>query len=312
MAAEARRLAPLSRRAPHAQEARAELERRIRANARRFDLRVLVDLLVRRGYPRESILFQGNPEGGAASIVHDVEFLTRPLQTVLVTVNLGMLGDSSLLPSYFVQEVEKSDDPDRFYDFIRFFDHRLVTNYLHGVYPEQDSVVYPDYAAVQRAFLRMGGFASVATLAWVGQVYFPELRVRVERGAFPQSTEMHAFRTGESPLDGTSVIGRYYKSDAQGFTLELVAEEETNTRGRSWAAIVRKRLNERLMPVLAPFRFPLMVRLRVLHHASWAKLDLPSEEESGYLGYDRIRGDPESGHTVVLFLGTTGSDAAVT
>jgi hypothetical protein len=296
---------------PRPSLARLDLERRIRRKARRFDLRVLVQLLVRSGYPRESILFQGNPEGGATSIVHDIEFRTRPLQTVLITVNLGFLGDSSLLPSYFVQEVEKSDDPDRFYDFIRFFDHRLVTNYLHGVYPEEDSVVYPDYSAVQRAFLRMGGFASVATLAWLGQVYFPELRVRVERGAFPQSTEMHAFRTGKTPLDGTSVIGRYYKSDAQGFTLVLVAEEETNARGRSWAAIVRKRMTERLLPVLAPFRFPLMVVLRVLRHASWAKLDLPSEEESGYLGYDRIRGDPDSGHTVVLFLGTTGTEATV-
>jgi hypothetical protein len=292
-------------------EARVRLERRIRERARDFDLLTLVQLLERSGYPRDTILFQGNLEGGATSIVHEVEFRERPFQTVLVSVNLGLLGDNSLLPSYFLREIEKSDDPDRFYDFIRFFDHRLVTSYLYGVYPEDDRVVYPDYGRVQQAFLRMGGFASVATLVWLGQLYFPELRVTVRRGAFPQSTEMHSFRTGESPLDGTSVIGRYYKSEAQGFSLELVAEEEMNARGRSWAAIVRKRLKERLLPVLAPFRFPLLVKLRVLHHASWARLDLPTQEESGYLGYDRIKGDPESGHSVVLFLGTTGMDATV-
>jgi hypothetical protein len=290
-------------------EARAQLERKIRERARAFDLLTLVQLLERSGYPRDTILFQGNIEGGATSIVHDVEFRERPAPTVLISVNLGLLGDNSLLPSYFLREVEKSDDPERFYDFIRFFDHRFVTNYLYGVYPEADRVVYPDYGSVQQAFLRMGGFASVATLVWLGQLYFPELRVTAHRGAFPQSTEMHAFRTGESPLDGTSVIGRFYKSEAQGFSLELVAEEETNARGRSWAAIVRKRLKERLLPILAPFRFPLLVKLRVLHHASWARLDLPTEEESGYLGYDRIKGDPESGHSVVLFLGTTGRDA---
>jgi hypothetical protein len=298
---------------PHADaatdpEARADLERRIRAKARRFDLRVLVRLLLANGYAPESILFQGNPEGGATGIVHDVEFRTRPHRVVLVTVNLGLLGDNSLLPSYFLQEVEKSRDPDRFFDFIRFFDHRLVNNYLYAVYPEDDPFAYPDYGEVQRAFVSMGGFASIATLAWLGQAYFPEFGVNVRRGAFERSTEAHAFRTGEGALDGTSVIGRYYRSDAQGFVLELVAEEETNSRGRSWAALVRKRLRDRLMPVLAPFRIPLMVRLRVLQHASWAKLDFPSQEESGYLGYDRIRGDPDSGHTVVLFAGTTGAE----
>jgi hypothetical protein len=295
---------------PRDPQAREALERRIREKARSFDLRTLVQLLVSEGYARESLLFQGNPEGGATSIVHDIEFRTRPTRTVLVTVNLGLLGDNALLPSYFIQEVEKSRDPDKFYDFIRFFDHRLISNYLAGVFPEDDPVVYPDYRSVQQAILRMSGFASVATLTWVGQAYFPELRVRVQRGAFARSTESHAFRTGESLLDGTGVLGRFYQSDAAGFVLELVAEEETNARGRSWAALVRRRLNERLLPVLAPFRLPLMVRLRVLHHASWARLDRPSAEESGYLGYDRIRGDADDGHSVVLFAGTTGAEPA--
>lgn len=289
-------------------DARARLERKIRDKARRFDLRKLVDLLVASGYPQESILFQGNPEGGATSLVHDVEFCADPRGTVLVTVNLGLLGDNALVPSYFLREIEKSDDPERFYDFIRFFDHRLVINYLHAVFPERDPAVYPDYQGVERALLRMSGFASVAALEWIGQAYFPELRVHATRHAFSNATEMHAFRTGDSPLDGTAVIGRFYESDAQGFALEIVADEETDDRGHSWAMVCRRRLEERLLPLLAPYRLPLVIRLRVLHHASWAKLDRPSEQASGYLGYDRIRGDAESGHSVVLFRGITGSE----
>ncbi len=287
--------------------ARAALEQKISRSARRFDLRTLVKLLEQAGYPRESILFQGNNEGGAASIVHEIEFRIKPLQTVLITVNLGLLGDNGLLPSYFVSAVEKSNDPDRFYDFIRFFDHRLISNYLAAVFPEDDPAVYPDYQAVQRSLLRMGGFGSVATLQWLGQTYFPDLRSYVTRQAFSNATESHSFRTGASALDGTSVIGRAYESDAQGFVLELIAEDETDDRGRSWAAVARKRLDERLMPVLSPFRIPLMIRLRVLRHESWARLDRPSTEESGFLGYDRLRGDAEAGHSVVLFRGITGA-----
>jgi hypothetical protein len=153
----------------------------------------------------------------------------------------------------------------------------------------------------------MLGLGSTSTLEWLGQIEFPELLVRASRHAFASATDSHKCRTG-SRLDGSSVMGHKYESEIAGFALDLFAEEETNSRGRSWASIVRERLDHRLLPILAPQRVPLVVRLRVLLHASWSRVDFPFADEHGYLGYERIRGVPEQGHTIVMYRGIAGQD----
>jgi hypothetical protein len=281
----------------------SSFEERISQRARSFDLKPLVELLLRRGYRREQLLFQSNREGGATSLVHAVEFRRAAKVTILITLNLGLLGDNALLPSYFVREIEHSRDPERFYDFIRFFDHCLLDNYLRAAWPEDDPCVYGDYAFVQDALLKLAGFGSVSSLHWFFQRIFPELRVRVARHGFADATASHACRTGQSKLDGSAIIGRLYESEAQGFLIELVTEDETDDAGRSWAFVLRERLAERVLPVLAPFRVPLVVVLIVLAHESWAQIEATADTARGYLGYDRIRGDPETEHRVVLYRG---------
>jgi hypothetical protein len=120
----------------------------------------------------------------------------------------------------------------------------------------------------------------------------------------------HAFRTGSSRLDGTGILGRTYESDAAGFLVELLAEEETDSRGHPWPNVVRERLNSYVLPLLAAHRIPLVVRLRVMFHASWVRVDFPFTDEHGYLGYERIRGEAEEGHTLVVYRGVTGEQAA--
>lgn len=278
-------------------------EQRVRERARSFALGPLVELLVGHGYRREQLLFESNREGGATSLVHAIEFRGSE---VLITVNLGLLGDNTLLPSYFLREVERSPDPQRFYDFIRFFDHRLIENYIRATWPEQDPRVYGDYTLLCTAVLKLVGLDSLSSVQWFMQTAFPELGVRVTRGAFPDSTTSHACRTGISRLDGSSVIGRVYETEAEGFLVHLVSDEEAYDRHRNWAAVVRSRLNERCLPVLAPFRLPLRVVLTVLSHASWARLESPKAATTGYLGYDRIRDKTDSQHSVVIWSGIAG------
>lgn len=282
------------------------IEQKIVRDARKFDLRPLVDLLHRIGYAPEEILFESSEDRATGGVVDAVRFLTKPNRTAVVTVNLGLLGDATLLPSYFLQMVEKSADPDRFYDFIRFFDHRLIEGFYRASYPESDESAFRSFSEVQRSFTRMLGMGSTSTLAWLVKLLFPELRVKVARRAIKNTTAAHAFRTGIARLDGTGILGKVYESDAAGFVVDLVAEEEMDGAGRAWPHEVRTRLDERLLPILAPHRLPLVVRLRVLFHASWAEVDAPFSAEKGYLGFERIRGDAEAGHTVVLYRGITG------
>lgn len=287
----------------------AIFEERVRQSARRFGIKPLIDLLLAHGYRREQLLFESNREGGATSLVHAVEFRTGGAD-VLITVNLGLLGDNALLPSYVLREVERSPDPQRFYDFIRFFDHRLIDNYVRASWPEDDPHVYGDYTLLCRAALKLVGLDSVSSLHWFVQHLFPELGVRVRRGAFPSSTHSHACRTGISRLDGSSVIGRLYETEAQGFLIELVSDEEAYDHKLTWAAVVRSRLHERCLPVLEPFRLPVRVVLTVLSHASWARLESASEETTGYLGYDRVMAKTDSRHSVVIWSGVPGESDA--
>lgn len=288
-----------------------DLEARIEREAGRFDLRPLMQVLASLGYAREEILFESTTERSTGGVVNAVKFLTRPYRHVRVTVNVGLLGDNSLLPSYFLQIVEKSPDPDRFFDFIRFFDHKLIDAYYRAAYPESDPSVFRDFDDVQRSFTRMLGVGSTSTLTWLVKLFFPELRVSVLRHGFKSTTASHAFRTGASRLDGTGILGRVYESDAAGFLVDLIADEETDGAGRSWPHVVRSRLEERLVPVLAPHRLPLVVRLRVLYHASWVHMALPfADEAQGYLGFERLRGDAEEGHTLVIYRGIVGDEPA--
>lgn len=287
-------------------ESRPPFEARIVREARRFELKPLIDLLVARGYPREEILFEGTHEGSATNFVEAVRFEKAPVRGVVLTLNLGLLGDNSLLPSYFFQVIDRTPEPERFYDFIRFFDHRLIQNLLRALYPEEDGAIYRDWSEVLRSFFRMLGPGSIATLHWIAQRYFPDLGVEVGRWAFADTSEAHAAVTGESLLDGSGILGRLYQSDTAGFGINLFADEETNERGRAWPNIVKLRLNEQVLPLLAPFRVPLRVRLTVRHHASWAKVDIPFAAARGYLGYERIHGDADSGHTTVIYRGVAG------
>ena len=278
---------------------------RVRQRARSFELKPLVELLVAHGYRYEQLLFESNREGGASSLVHAIEFRAGGAE-VLITINLGLLGDNTLLPGYFLREIEHSPDPQRFYDFIRFFDHQLICNYVHASWPEDDPNVYGDYTLLCNAVLKLVGLDSVSSVHWLIQSAFPELGVRVTRGAFPSATSSHACRTGQSRLDGSSVIGRVYETEAQGFLIELVTDEEAYDRKRNWAAVVRARLHERCLPVLAPFLLPLRVVLTVLSHASWAHLEGASAQTTGYLGYDRMKDKTDSQHSVVIWSGIAG------
>jgi hypothetical protein len=285
-------------------------EERVCERARAFALGPLIELLLAHGYRREQLLFESNREGGATSLVHAIEFRAGGSE-VLITLNIGLLGDNGLLPSYFLREVDSSPDPQRFYDFIRFFDHRLIESFARASWPEQDPNVYGDYTLLCTAVLKLVGLDSVSSLHWFIQSVFPELAVRVTRGAFPSETSSHACRTGISRLDGSSVIGRVYETEAQGFTVDLVTDEEAYDRHRNWAAVVRSRLNERCLPVLAAFRLPLRVVLTVLSHASWARLESMQAETTGYLGYDRLLARGDSAHSVALWSGIAGETDAL-
>jgi hypothetical protein len=277
-------------------------EQRISRQAMKFDLRPLLDVLREHGYAANDILFEGSAEDAASpGIVEALRFPEKPEHSVIITLNLGLLAEGSLLPAYFFDVIQSSARSGAFYDFVRFFDHRLVENYLWGIYPEDSGGLYGDYNRLLWSYLRMLGPGSLTSLAWLFQRYFPDFPVHVSRREFASDTAAHAMMMGSSKLDGTGVLGKIYPSENAGFVVELTTEYETDLYGRLWADIILDRFRQRLLPLLEPFRIPLAVRLRVLWHTGYAKLEDPRKATKGRLGYDRIRDKEPSPHTIMLF-----------
>jgi hypothetical protein len=287
----------------------ATLLERISARAREFDLGPLLRLLEQH-YEPAHILFESNPEPvSSTALVEKVTFKppgdSLP-RRVVVTLNLGLLGSNALLPSYFLEVAEQSLTPEAFFDFIRFFDHRLLSGLVRALYPERDEALVGDWEETKRHCFHMLGVGSVSTLQWLFQLFFPELRVSVTRGAFSVPLFGHALHTGQSVLDGTAVLGGRYESDATGFQVELLAEEEKTAGGEPWAGVVHRRFELTLLPLLRPFRLPLGLALFV---PSPRQAQL---KQKSYLGTEYLyREDTDvprepSGYRLELFRGDTG------
>jgi hypothetical protein len=282
------------------------LEQRIESEAHRFELRPLLELLATLDYGEDDVLFESSHDGRSAGVVKSVKFRQRPIRNVLITVELGLWGDNSLLPSYFQRIAELSNDPNRVYDFVRYFDHVLIQNLIGHLHPEWGGS-FRSWPDTLRMFFRMSSPASPSTLHWVTQLHFPELRVEVRRLNVKASSDQHSVKNGYSRLDGAGILGRSYVATIAGLEIDLIAEEESDLNGREWSDIVLLRLNTQLLPLLGPFAIPLVVRLIVLAHASWAKVDGPgTPEEQGYLGYDRLKGNSEVKHSTIMYRGITG------
>lgn len=298
---------------------------RLQREAKRFELKPLLDLLRHKNYHRDQILFRSSSNGTSSALVEDVTFEPGTPTIVHVTLNVGLLSDNSLLPSYFFDVARQTYDPERFHDFLRFFDHSLLRAFVDGLFPEDGDRVFDDWGDAKNSFLRMLGLGSPSTMQWLMQLYFPEFKIHISRQSFFVESTAYAFRPGDSPLDGSGVLGSVYRTEASGLVVDLIIDEEKDSRNRGWAGIVRARLRRPVLPILAPFRLRMAIRLVVLQHASWALLEgkkpeappaprpaaqkpgaPQGQDPQGYLGYDRLFVEEDSGHTMVLFRGITG------
>lgn len=283
-------------------EVQARFEGRVSRRARDFDLPALWRLLRSRGYEPADIYIESNPESTSGrSLVEKVEFESRPMRSAVIVVNMGLLGSSSPLPSYFFRLIEGAMAPEPFEDFIHFFDNVLLRQRLKAVMPEDDQPLWGDKSQTKSSYFGMLGPGSVATLTQVIAWYFPELGCRVHRRSFHRTTSAHACRTGISRLDGSGVVGKHYSSEAEGFSVELFTEEESTDNGRSWPHLVRQRLHASVLPLLRGARMPLTVMLNVLSHDTWVLL-----RHEGYLGFERVVAEEPGAHRMRIYTGFTG------
>lgn len=275
-------------------------ESEISRRATGFEPLALVELLLHRGYRPEEILFRSQPgTASPVSLVASVEFESAPIRHVVVTLNHGLLGPSSPLPSYFKQLLAHGDvDEASFLEFLRFYDHRILDELLKAASPERDERVFADFDGLKRSYLNLIGIRSISTLHWLFELAFPELDVRVERGPLSRDVPLAGTRLGVSRLGGDSVLGGQTRVAVPGFAVTIYCDEEHTDFGTPWVEEVRRRLDDVVFPAVIDAAPDLRVSVVLRSEKVWAQL-----RPTSYLGFDRLKGGQRRNRQVLVWNG---------
>jgi hypothetical protein len=224
----------------------------LRRALHRFDVYSLLALLRHLGFRREQILFRSHPTSSSQPcILQDIEIRRGSAPRVIITVNLGLLGAQSPLPSYFMKRLEKGNlDTRLFLDFIGFFDDRVISNYLSSIYPEGDPALFPDWEKAKRDYLLMLNLRSCSTLQWLMRLAVPELGVRVEKADMRHTPSCRQITLGKADLGGEAVFGRHASVRVDGLRVTFYSDDECTAKGNPWPSEVQNRLSRLVFPAL--------------------------------------------------------------
>ncbi len=252
------------------------------------------------GYRTEEILFHSHFSSvSPATLLESIEFRRAPVRQVIITANTGLLSATTPLPSYFMKMLDTGNmDEKAFVDFLGFFDHKLLQNYWHTIYPELDTALYPDWERTKRAYLRLTGIYSLTTIHHLFHLTFPELGVWVKKTSHTRRLRGDGTRLGETILGGYHILGSEAILRHRGVMVTLYCDEEYSDERIPWADKIVKRLHTVLFPVLREAEVDIKVILVIRSQKGWIQL-----QQKSYLGMEKIRGGEENNRIVVIFDG---------
>lgn len=276
------------------------LETKIQKRIHEFDPISLLYLLEDLGYRREEIQFKSHASiSSQQSLIQDIQFQQEPIRQVVVKVNFGLLSAQSPLPSYFLKKMDTGMvDALSFIDFIGYFDHAVITHYLHNLYPEINPNLFPDWELTKRRYLQMLDFKSCSTLHWFFQLAFPELGVKVEKVRLQRVLKTSSIRLGITDLGSDAVFGKEKGIPIYGRGITLFSEEEFSNSGAPWPLEIKQRLDDLIFSILGEIDIDLEIVLVIRSQKRYMKLHSES-----YLGYDQIQGGQAKYRRIRIFRG---------
>ncbi len=276
------------------------IEALIKEKIHEFDLFSLLKTLGYAGYRIDDILFKSHSSiCSQRGLIQDIRFLTRPHRHAVILLNFGLLAAQTPLPSYYLKKMaEDNFDISSFEDFIGFFDHQLIKNYIFNLYPEMNPELFPDWEKEKRWYLGMLDLKSNGTFHWLFEIVFPELSVQVDKTSPNREVMTVSPRLGYSILGENAVFGRKVKVSVSGCRITLLSENEFTNTGETWPNEIHRRLNTQIFPLLRPVGVDLEILLVIMSQKRWAKLHSES-----YLGYDRMRGGEARYRRIKIFKG---------
>ncbi len=277
-----------------------ELEKRVAKEVRRFSIDALIEQIVRLGYRPEDIRFRSvHSYVSQASLVRKITFQRMPRKRVTIYVNFGLLSAQSPLPSYFFKHLDTGIlDNESFEDFLAYFDHQIIKNYLLGLYPELNTRLFQDWEHTKRHFLSLIDIRAPSTLKWLFDLVFPELGIEVEKAVLGRGLTNEPIVLGQTKIGSDAVFGRRTKVPVNGIRATLTSDTENYRDGTPWPEEINERLERDVYPHLRSVGMDIEVLLVIRAQKSFAKLHVES-----YLGYDKIRGGKENYRRIKIFSG---------
>jgi hypothetical protein len=265
-----------------------------------FDLISLIRLLFYYGVQPEEILFKSHMSICSQSgLIQHIEFQLRPERRVTITINMGLLSAQSALPSYFQKNIAARDiDNQIFADFIGYFDHVLIQNYIFNLYPENNPKYFSNWERTKRDYLKLMDLKSCSTLFWIFELAFPELKIQVEKITVNRDIKAAALIMGKTILGSDSVFGRRTTVPVYGRHVTLFSNQETTVTGTPWPKEIQIRLENRVFPVLRSAEIDLEITLIIKTQKRWMKLHAES-----YLGYDKMKGGEAQYRRIRIYRG---------
>ena len=276
------------------------VEHKISKRIRDFDIVSLLHVLNQAGYQNEDIQFRSHPSlCSQESLIQDIEFRNKPEHLAVISLNMGLLGPQSPIPSYFQKMIDTGRmDALSFYQFIGYFDHFLLWNYIQSVYPESNYYRSPTAVVQRMGTLKSIPLTSPSTLHSLLRMVVPELGVHVEKAVMQHDVKTISLRLGKAVIGSDATFGEKKRVPVHGMRIVFYSEEETTALGDPWSKEIQKRFRELLLPILGGLGLQVEMLLIIRTQASYAKLHSQS-----YLGYDKIRGGEEKMRSIRLFRG---------
>ena len=276
------------------------LEKKVATQVRRFSIEALIEQVLRLGYRPEDIRFRSiHSYVSQPSLVRKIKFRRMPRKRVTVYVNFGLLSAQSPLPSYFFRQLDSGSlDNDSFEDFLAYFDHQIIKDYLLSLYPELNRRLFKDWEQTKNHYLSLIDLRAPSSLKWLFDLVFPELEVKVEKAILGRGLTNEPIVLGQTKIGSDAVFGRQTKVPVHGVRVTLISEIEQFALSAPWPEEIKRRLEQDVYPKLRTVGMDIEILLVIKSQKSFAKLHVES-----YLGYDKIRGGSENYRRIKIFSG---------
>jgi hypothetical protein len=280
-----------------------ELEEKVSRRIHEFDILSLLRLLMSMNYSPEEIRFRShNSICSQPGLIHSINFMREPVREAVITMNMGLLSAQSPLPAYFRKKMENDIVGERlFIDFIGYFDHHLIRDYISNIYPEINRIFFPDWELTKRRYLQILNLKSLGTLHWLFQTVFPEIGVKVENAVLNSEVQTQPVRLGKTVLGNDAVFGNKTSVALLGRRVTFYSEAEMTDTRVPWPKEIKNRLEGLIFPVLHPTGIDLEISLILKSQKRWVRLHAET-----YLGYDRIRSAEDTYRRIRIFRGHIG------